>query len=387
MIKLKNATICKYVATSVIFLSVLFTQLSRAESAIPPLTVELGTKYQISSKALEQERTLFVRLPKNYDKSKKSYPVVYVLDANSFFSGNIYQEAVALITRIEATAGIPETIVVGIQSNEWYKDVIVESEPFEAFVNREVPAFIDGKFRTLPNRVLVGHSYAGAFVSGALPVDSKSFNLFLSLSPIYPSLAFIEKVQNRYANLKPLSARLHIIDGDENPIDKLMLKEAASKLDKNVLSFEYHSMPMDSHMSVFTVGLNHGLRKHFSDYRLPARADLKTKNFDIAELKQYLKNRDLKYGTVSKNEFIQDAFTSMAHKYTSMNRLDLAIPYWQLSKTRFKEYFMGGYADRFVKMGDRQSAIILWQEMRKLFPNSDKDYQSLLKKHRKHNVH
>jgi len=354
-------------------------QASSAGENLPPLTVELGQQHKIQSKALAQEKILFVRLPNGYTKSDKAYPVVYVLDTN-FIIGNIYQETVSLVSRLEAMKDIPEVIIVGIQSNQWYKNVITESDTFEHFVSWEVPSFIDSKYRTSPNSVLVGHSYAGAFVSGALPITQRSFDLFLSISPIFPNLAFIDKVQQRYNQLPALSARLHIIDGDESPTDKLILEKTASKLAEDKLSLTYDTLPLESHFSVFTTGLSIGLRTYFSDFRKPSRAALKSKDFDLVELKKYFAARDQKYGTDSNEEFIKKASTSMAHKYTSMKRFDLAIPYWRNAKSKFKEYFMAEHADRFVKNDDLQSAIILWKEMIKLFPNSKTDYASLIEK-------
>lgn len=353
--------------------STLCTQSAKAE-VLPDLELEMGSIKTLQSKILKEQRSLFVRLPKEYHQQEKSYPVLYLLDANDFFSGNIYQQTVALVSRLEAIHDIPEMIVVGIQSDQWYKDVITDSAAFEHYVSREVSQYIDNQYRTMANRILVGHSYAGAFVSGALPLDKKSFDLFLTLSPVYPSLSFIEKIEQRYAALKPLSAKLVIIDGDENPMDKLILKQAASQLAKDTLSFSYHSLKLDGHMSVAPIGLSHALREHFSDYRSPSRALLTQQTFDLNSIRDYYIAKDKKYGTKTDEAFIKSIAINIAHSYTSMSKLELALPLWRFGESRFKEYFMAGYADRFIKLGKMNLAIHLWKEMAVLFPESNNDY-------------
>ena len=43
----------------------------------------LGTYKKIHSRVLNEERTVLVSLPEDYHRSRKGYPVLYVLDAES----------------------------------------------------------------------------------------------------------------------------------------------------------------------------------------------------------------------------------------------------------------------------------------------------------------
>lgn len=339
----------------------------------------------IKSKLLQQTRELLVRLPNDYQKSELAYPVLYVLNANDFFIGDIFEQTVALVQRLETVNDMPPTIVIGIQSKQWYTDAIINPEPFEGFVSREVPELINSKFRTLPNKILVGHSYAGAFVSGAMPVKEESFDLFLTLSPVYPNMAYVEKIIKRYKQLTPLNAQLKIIDGDEGQLDKRILKKAASRLSKDVLKLDYHSLNLESHMSVYSMGLNHALREHFSDYRAPNRHDVNNSSYDLAKLKAYFLAKDNKYGTSTNEATLKSSAISMAHKYTSMLKIQQALPFWRYGESKFKEYFMFGYAERFIAMGEIDMAITLWKEMLILFPESDKNYSQLIKEQETNN--
>ncbi len=350
-----------------------FVNLSFATS-LPSLEINMGQIETLKSEALNQDRTLYVRLPPNYAESNKAYPVLYLLDANSFFIGNVYQEAVSLVSRLEKVNDIPELIVVGIQSDQWYKDVVTAANPFETYVNQEVVSHIEKTYRAAPNRILMGHSYAGAFVSGAMPHKSKRFDLFLALSPIYPSMSYINNIIGNYQGLKPSSSKLVIIDGDENPMDKLLLKRAAAKLNKGVLDFNYLSKKLDGHMSVLTIGLSHGLREHFSDFRFPSRDMVRKNSFDLKKLKDYFENKDRKYASKTDEATLKALAISMAHRYTSMQQFDKALPFWRYGSSKFKEYFMNGYAERFTASGETELAIQIWREMNELFPNSEKNY-------------
>lgn len=333
----------------------------------------------IESKALQQTRELLVRLPRNYQESELAYPVLYVLNANDFFVGDIFKQTVDLVNRLETLNDIPATIVVGIQSKQWYTDAIIKPEPFERFVSREVPELVNKKFRTLPNKILVGHSYAGAFVSGSLPLEKKSFDLFVTLSPVYPNMAYVEKIVTRYKQLAPLNAKLKIIDGDEGQLDKRILEKVANRLPKEILDLEYRSLTLEGHMSVYSMGLNHALRTYFNDYRPPSRQDVSSSNYDLTQLKAHLSAKDKKYGTSTSETSLKSLAISMAHKYTSMMKVQQALPFWRYGESKFKEYFMFGYAERFVAMGETDMAVTLWKEMLILFPDSDKNYAQLIK--------
>jgi predicted alpha/beta superfamily hydrolase len=335
----------------------------------------------VDSKALHQQRELLIRLPKDYENNNLASPVIYVLNANDFFSGNIFEQTVSLINRLETLNDIPPTIVVAIQSHQWYSDVILTPLPFETYISREVPAFIEKNFRTLSNKVLVGHSYAGAFVSNAIPFKQRSFDLFLALSPIYPNSEFIENTLQRYSNLAPISAKLQIIDGDESPVDKQALRYSAKTLPENTLDLDYYSLRLEGHMSVFTIGLNQAIRTHFIDYRAPSRQDVINTPFDLPTLKAYYQTRDTKYGTKTTQETLKKVAINIAHKYSSMNRVEQALPFWRYGQSKFKEYFMFGHAERYDRMGEKELAKTIWKEMAVLFPESKKNYSGLLDKY------
>ena len=107
------------------------------------------------------------------------YPTLYLLDSPFGFGF-----AVPVVLGYMWDGMVPEMIVVGIGKqidsyDGWwpirgrdYSPVVLPSQPgsgqaaaFLKFVETELVPFIDSNFRTAPdNRVLWGHSLAGAFV-------------------------------------------------------------------------------------------------------------------------------------------------------------------------------------------------------------------------------
>ncbi len=250
-----------------IVLSLVFS-LEICSKALPSLVIELGDEMTIDSKILKQQRKLFVRLPKSYANSQRNYPVVYLLDANDFSRANIYQQSVSLINRLENNKDIPEVILVGIQSQQWYQDTIESFELFEQFIHGEVTELINKQFRTLDNKILIGHSYAAAMLSASVAQNKNGFDLYLALSPIFPDLAYVENIQSRYLAVSQLTdlsnSKLSIIQGDEDPSEINLLINTAKNL-TNSLQINHQSFPDENHQSVFSTGLNAGLRQYFAD--------------------------------------------------------------------------------------------------------------------------
>jgi uncharacterized protein len=159
--------------------------------------------HKIKSKFLKEKRSVWVGLPKNYNKDS-SYSVVYVLDAEDRF------EITYSITKelFENQKVIPEVIVVGIPNidklRRLYDLTFTDSKvnatgkidtigyfsssylgnglSFLKFLENEVITFINEHFSTNNFNTLVGHSIGGYFCSYILPIQ-KSFSAFQIYDP------------------------------------------------------------------------------------------------------------------------------------------------------------------------------------------------------------
>jgi len=178
------------------------TTVARAE----PYTVPNSQVIALSSKQTGADYELFVGLPLDYGKSQKSYPVVYMLDADYSFAltRNVVQHFVE-------REDLPPMILVAIAypgaatNRETYKknrtrDYTPAYAPsggygteyqkvsgggpkFRAFIASELIPLIERKFRTTGDRTIIGHSYGGLFATYVLLTEPALFKRYIIVSP------------------------------------------------------------------------------------------------------------------------------------------------------------------------------------------------------------
>jgi enterochelin esterase-like enzyme len=138
------------------------------------------------------DREAFVFLPPSYEKDKKRrYPVVYAL--HGFFIGaEQWTHEIHVPQTVEGAfaLGSKEMIVVLPDSKTIYNGSMYSSSTttgdFENYVARDVVAYIDAHYRTIPNRQsrgLVGHSMGGY---GASRIGMKHPDVFGALYIMSP---------------------------------------------------------------------------------------------------------------------------------------------------------------------------------------------------------
>jgi enterochelin esterase-like enzyme len=138
------------------------------------------------------ERDVLVFLPPSYAKDKsRRYPVVYALHGYSIgaeqWSGEIH---VPQTIEGAFAQGAREMIVVLPDSKTRHNGSMYSSSPtvgdFELFVSRDLVAYVDAHYRTLPDRAsrgLVGHSMGGY---GTTRIGMKHADVFGSLYIMSP---------------------------------------------------------------------------------------------------------------------------------------------------------------------------------------------------------
>lgn len=138
------------------------------------------------------DRDLLVFLPPSYDKQRsRRYPVIYALHGYSIGAEQWSKEIHVPQTIEGALAkGAREVIVVlpdskTIHNGSMYSSSVTTGD-FENFIARDVVAYIDSHYRTIPNRLsrgLVGHSMGGY---GATRIGMKHAEVFGSLYIMSP---------------------------------------------------------------------------------------------------------------------------------------------------------------------------------------------------------
>jgi predicted alpha/beta superfamily hydrolase len=153
------------------------------------------------SAGIRDSFTIFISLPEHYD-ARKTYPVVYLLDANLYF------DMMATVLKKYSEVGLQPAILVGIG----YKDLMTmdslrdrdytyplaektkdmplsgNADKLLSFICNDVIPQVERNYTgDTTNRILMGHSLGGYFVSYALlqhlSGKASSFQTFVAASP------------------------------------------------------------------------------------------------------------------------------------------------------------------------------------------------------------
>ncbi|MBC8401035.1 MAG: hypothetical protein H8E14_06060 [Candidatus Marinimicrobia bacterium] len=148
----------------------------------------IGSYMGFQSDILGEQRVLVVGLPEGYDQTTERYPVMYLLDGDFHF-----HHVTGLIDFLADLDLIPRIIVVGLQNTDRNRDftptAIAErptsggADNFLTFLEDELFPAIEGQFRTVPYRILVGHSLGGLFGIHAMLIKPELFNAQIIISP------------------------------------------------------------------------------------------------------------------------------------------------------------------------------------------------------------
>lgn len=151
--------------------------------------------FTIQSQHLGELRTINVWTPPGYETGSEPLPVLYMPD------GGIEEDfphiANTLAELIKAKK-IEPVILVGIENTQRRRDlsgpteveedreiapVVGGSEQFRAFINNELFAEINKRYRTTCTRGIIGESLAGLFVVETLFLKPEMFDFYIAFDP------------------------------------------------------------------------------------------------------------------------------------------------------------------------------------------------------------
>ncbi len=235
------------------------------------------TPHKINSQILNEERTILVRVPPNYESGEK-YPVIYMLDAhapqNAMLAGIIEQQVWGGM--------MPEMIVVGIQNTNRTRDMTPTkteregsggSENFLKFIEQEVIPTVEKNYRTQPFRIFAGHSLAGLAVVNSFVSRPALFNAYVAASPVlhWDNKFVIKQAEELFKQNRELNKTLFITVGDEpDYIDGFnSFQDLLKKSKPKNLEFEFRQFKDENHGSVVLPAYYYGLRKVFDGWQPP----------------------------------------------------------------------------------------------------------------------
>jgi predicted alpha/beta superfamily hydrolase len=185
--------------TAILFLSTFIT--ITAHTQTPPATTKpfiLGFIEEIQSIQLNEKRILNIYLPDGYNsKDTIRYPVIYLLDGSAD-EDFIHISGIVQYNNFPWINQMPKTIVVGIANTDRKRDFTFPSglksdkermpsaggsANFISFLEKELHPFIQTKYKTNPDKTLIGQSLGGLLATEILLSRPTLFNRYIIISP------------------------------------------------------------------------------------------------------------------------------------------------------------------------------------------------------------
>jgi len=238
----------------------------------------------LASKNVDEEYSILVSLPEGYATSQRTYPVLYVLDAEKSFG-----LARDVVDWLSWANEMPRMIVVGIAYGETTRDwwqkrsrdltpsadrgklwgewpLAGGSEAFRRFLSLELFPFIESEYRPSGDRVLVGLSFGALFGAHDLLRTDRLFARYLLVSTpfAWDQDAIFETEAEYGAGTTSLPATVYSALGTE---DEAAVTEPWHRFNAQFtargyagLRFQSEAFQGETHISVFPIALTHGLK-------------------------------------------------------------------------------------------------------------------------------
>lgn len=255
------------------FQSMVFAQTANVKS------LTIGEIRTIKSKILNEERTLNIYLPQNFDKAK-SYPIIYLLDGSM---NEDFLHVTGLVQFFSLMYSMPETIVVGIANIDRKRDFTFHtdlkdlqkdypttghSDKFINFLEKELKPYIESQFKTT-DKYLFGQSLGGLLATEILLKKPEMFNNYFIISPSlwWDDESLLKQAPQFLAKIQDTKKFIYVSVGKgEHPVmvkDAEDLYDVLKKANKKNWTVEYKMMETDNHATILHRSLYEGLVKLF----------------------------------------------------------------------------------------------------------------------------
>lgn len=275
--RIKLVTIC----VCVISLSISFTRsCGQSFDSIPRTNQQQGL---IHSAGINEDRTVWIHLPPEYNESTDNYPVLYLLDGGSHFK--YVSEMIDFLSGFESNC-IPRMIVVGIPNTDRGRDFTpvldlnerdeisknTGAANFLNFIYKELIPYVEKTYRTQPYRILAAHSLGGLFGIYALGVYPNLFQASIIISPALIGGDEKEKVIQKFATRLKINTQLKsaffVSVGNEDMHGADLLIQQFAKSAPATLKWNYKKYENENHFSVPYKSIYDGIRYIYSNWTM-----------------------------------------------------------------------------------------------------------------------
>jgi len=378
--KRNYSTNCYILLTTLIF--GLCTSTGYAQKAGDDIVI--GKYEMIHSKILNEDRTLLIHLPRQYEKSTIDYPVLYLLYGNHVTT--YFTEAVTILDGLGPIGRIPEMILIGIMNTDRYRDLLPQRDDgsptgikaFIQFLDEELFPFIEKNYRTKDYRIIMGPQAGANFTLYTLFEHPDMFDACIINNPFRwrgGRDMIIQTAQSFFNKNKNFNKFLFITYDDSDPlaVEGIEYIERFSEIVKNntrdfdlILNFIQGN---DEFLQ--PLGLKKGLKTLFNDYPFPENMKVET----LDDILAYYQRLSQQYGfDVDAPELvlthygadhlmetgrIDEAMTIL--KYNMKKHPQAANAYWRMANIDLRAGNLEnarGYLEKMVELVPFDNAMI-----------------------------
>ena len=342
----------------------------------------IGEIFIIPSKVLSQDRSIQVYLPPSYHQSKKKYPVLYVLDGQWHFTN-----AVAIQQSLRVPSLLPEMIVVGIVNSEPLRRAMFggQREEFQQHLADEVLPFIDGKFRTSPDRLLFGWEMGAFFSTFSLFHEKQLFNGVIATNGGDAS----DQAISQFSDMKMDSEKYLYIANSIRDVYTIEYSDELSKqLSKKVvnnLNWHYQQFNDELHETLPYVSMYNGLKHFYHNFDTLSYSSIDefVKLGGMEYLEAYFAKRGERFGlsksisNSTKNNLIWIAWNRDNYEY--FHRFMTVFKDVLTTKRYDSAYWQNRFGRFYLKHGNLKSAKQYFTNAITKYPNTALLHQGLAK--------
>ncbi len=362
--------------------------------------IVLGKRQFLDSPLLGERREYWIYLPPSYlnpESQSHRYPVLYLLDGDTYFI-----PTAGIVDDLGWCLAIPEMIIVAIIHPDRMADLLPahtdldrfarksealknsgHADNFLNFLNTELFPTIDKKYRTMPYRILIGHSSAGLTALYALQRDQSLFNAYVAIDP--GALDKNEFVMNQFGSFlgkNELSTRKLFISSANNespdePWDEVM---RANKVMLSSLQSDKHSRidwkhnyyPHDNHISLYVNSFYDAMRFIFRSYTINSMRDRFRPRLIINQFDHFSKETGVKF---IPPEYVLNRLGLEVSGYYPMvpGGLDAAIEYFQTNLNNFPKSVPSllNLGETYLKKGNQKQALLCFSKVLEIEPQNE----------------
>ena len=267
-------------------------------------SVNIGAVDSLWSATLEEYRPYLVYMPPSYSDTTSTpqhYPVLFLLDGDAHFH-SVSGLVQILGTGVNGTFAIPEMIVVAIPNTDRTRDLTPthatagpDGEPvpefetsggnpaFFTFLQEELIPHVESRFRTMPYRVFVGHSFGGITTLNALYTIPETFDAYVAIDPSlwWDDEALLRKAKDYFGSARLEGKALYVAQANTIQPDDTTANPHFSAIgrfdavmrayDRSGIRYAFRYYDDDDHGSVPLISEYDALRFIFDGYKVPVQ--------------------------------------------------------------------------------------------------------------------